>query len=104
MKLTTETHEHHGSGYKVYFLVWSALVVLTVVTVYVSYIDFGIFNIVLAMVIASIKASIVALYFMHLKFEDSLTWVFALYPLSLLFLLIAMTMIDTFTRQNVLPY
>jgi len=56
------------------------------------------------MVIASIKASIVALYFMHLKFEDSLTWVFALYPLSLLFLLIAMTMIDTFTRQNVLPY
>jgi len=104
MKLTTETHEHHGSGYKVYFLVWAALVVLTVVTVYVSYIDFGIFNIVLAMVIASIKASIVALYFMHLKFEDSLTWVFALYPLSLLFLLIAMTMIDTFTRQNVLPY
>ncbi len=104
MKLTTETHELHGSGYKVYFLVWSALVVLTVVTVYVSYIDFGIFNIVLAMVIASIKATIVALYFMHLKFEDSLTWVFALYPLCLLFLLIAMTMIDTFTRQNVLPY
>lgn len=104
MKLSTETHEHHESGYKVYFLVWSALVVLTVTTVYVSYINFGIFNIVIAMVIASIKASIVALYFMHLKFEDSITWVFALYPLSLLFLLIAMNIIDTFTRQNVLPY
>lgn len=104
MKLSTETHEHYGSGYKVYFLVCAALVVLTAVTVYVSYIEFGIFNIVIAMVVASIKASIVALYFMHLKFEDSITWVFALYPLSLLFLLIAMTMIDTFTRQNVLPY
>jgi hypothetical protein len=35
---------------------------------------------------------------MHLKFEDSITWVFALFPLSLLGLLIAMTITDTFTR------
>ena len=72
--------------------------VFTAITVYVSYINFGVMNIVIALVIASIKATIVALYFMHLKFEDSITWVFALFPLSLLALLIAMTITDTFTR------
>jgi caa(3)-type oxidase subunit IV len=50
------------------------------------------------MAIASIKATIVALFFMHLKFEDSITWVFALYPLFLLSLLIGLTSIDVFNR------
>jgi hypothetical protein len=35
---------------------------------------------------------------MHLKFEDTFTWLFAIFPLLLLFLLIGLTMIDTFTR------
>ena len=80
---------------------WLALMVMTALTVYVSYINFGTLNIVIALVVASIKASIVALFFMHLKFEDSITWVFALFPLSLLALLIAMTMTDMFTRTVV---
>jgi len=75
--------------------------VMTAITVYVSYINFGMLNIVIALVIASIKASIVALYFMHLKLEDSITWVFALFPLLLLALLIGMTITDTFTRTIV---
>jgi cytochrome c oxidase subunit 4 len=75
--------------------------VMTAITVYVSYINFGMLNIVIALVIASIKATIVALYFMHLKFEDSITWVFALFPLTLLALLIGMTITDTFTRTIV---
>ena len=73
--------------------------VLTVVTVLVSYVDVGMFNIVVAMGVASIKAAVVALFFMHLKFEDSLTWAFAIFPLTLLALLIGMTMLDTFTRN-----
>jgi len=102
--MTTHTHteEHHITSNKTYIIVWLVLMVLTAVTVYVSYINFGILNIVIALVVASIKASVVALYFMHLKFEDSITWVFALFPLSLLALLIAMTITDTFTRV-VLP-
>ena len=71
---------------------------LTFVTVYVSYLDFGTLNIVIAMGVASVKAAIVALFFMHLKFEDGITWGFALFPLSLLALLIGMTILDTFTR------
>jgi cytochrome c oxidase subunit 4 len=98
MATNAHAEEHHITTNKTYIVVWIALMVLTATTVYVSYINFGMLNIVIALTIASIKATIVALYFMHLKFEDSITWVFALFPLSLLALLIAMTITDTFTR------
>ncbi len=95
-------HSHsegnHVTGYKTYFIVWVLLMILTATTVYVSYLDFGTFNIVIAMIVASIKATAVALFFMHLKFEDKITWLFAIFPLGLLFLLIGMTILDTFTR------
>lgn len=98
MSHNTETHEHHHPGPKTFLIVWIALVILTVLTVYVAQFHFGSLNIVVAMGIASAKATIVALYFMHLKWEDKLTWVYALYPIFLLFLLIATTIIETFTR------
>ena len=94
----THSEEKHLTSYKTYFIVWIVLMILTITTVYVSYLDFGTLNIVVAMVIASLKAGAVALFFMHLKFEDSITWLFALFPLGLLFLLIGMTILDTFTR------
>ncbi len=90
--------ERHVTSYKAYAVVWIVLMALTFITVYVSYIDFGMFNIVIAMGVASVKASIVALFFMHLKFEDGVTWGFAIFPLILLFLLIGMLILDTFTR------
>lgn len=94
----THSEEKHITSYKTYIIVWLALMVLTFVTVYVSYLDFGQLNIVVAMVVASFKAGAVALFFMHLKFEDPITWLYALFPIGLLFLLIGMTMVDTFTR------
>ncbi len=94
----SHSEERHITSYTTYFIVWVILMILTAVTVYVSYLDFGTFNIVIAMVVASVKAGVVALFFMHLKFEDSITWLFALFPLGLLFLLIGMTAVDTFTR------
>jgi len=94
----SHSEEHHATSYTPYFVVWVILMILTAVTVYVSYLDFGTFNIVIAMVVASIKATAVALFFMHLKFEDKITWLFAIFPLGLLFLLIGMTILDTFTR------
>jgi len=100
--MSTQTHdfnEHHEIGPKILIKVWVTLTILTLLTVYVSTVDLGgTLNIIAAMVIASIKASVVAYYFMHLKFEDKLTWIYALYPLFLLFLLIATTIMDTFTR------
>ncbi len=98
--MSTHSHseENHVTPFKTYLIVWGLLMVLTFITVYVSRLDFGNLNMVIAMVVASVKATAVALFFMHLKYEDSITWIFALFPLFLLFLLIGMTILDMFTR------
>ena len=90
--------EEHHIGYLGYVVVWLALMILTAVTVWVSYIHFGVLNIVVALSVASLKAALVALFFMHLRYEDKVTWIFALYPLGLLALLIGLTISDIFYR------
>ncbi len=88
----SENHDEHITPYKTYVIIWLILMALTVITVYVAReIELGSINLFVAMIIASVKATVVALFFMHLKFEDSITWVFALYPLFLLSLLIGLT-------------
>lgn len=88
----------HAAGFGIYLAVFAALLVLTVVTVGVSYIDLGILNVAVALIVASVKASLVALYFMHLKYEDRLVWTFALVPLFFLFLVIVGTLLDNLLR------
>lgn len=89
--------DNHGS-YKSLINIWLLLMFLTVITVGAAQFDLGAWNVPIALIIASFKAGVVALHFMHLKHEDSMTWVFATYPLFLLFLLIAFTATDMFTR------
>ncbi|HEX3034052.1 MAG TPA: cytochrome C oxidase subunit IV family protein [Thermodesulfobacteriota bacterium] len=103
--METRVHEHdeHHVGYKTYIIIFIALIILTAITVYVSYFNFGVFNIVIALVIASLKASLVALWFMHLKFEDKVTWVFVLFPLALLALMIGLVAADVFYRGSPVP-
>ncbi len=91
--------EEHSHGTLQYFVVWGALMALTALTLWTASIDLGgQLNIIIAMLIASVKAGIVALYFMHLKFEDKLTWVYAIYPIFLLLLLIGTTLMENFSR------
>ena len=89
--------DNHGS-YKQLINIWIFLMFLTFITVYVAQFDFGALNVPIALLVASIKAGVVALHFMNLKHEDGLTWVFASYPIFLLFLLIAFTATDMFSR------
>ena len=90
---------HSGSsGTRTYVAVWGALIVLTGVTVLVSYVHLGMMNVVVALIIASVKASLVALYFMHLRYERRLVWGFALTPIFFLVLIIAGTLSDTLFR------
>lgn len=93
-----EKPRSEASAYGVYVAVWACLIVLTGATVLASYVDLGILNIVVALFIASIKASLVALYFMHLKHESPLVWGFALAPIVFLVLIIAGTLSDTLFR------
>jgi len=78
--------------------VFAALLLLTVVTVLVSYVDLGRGNVVVALLIASAKASLVALFFMHLKGESRLVWGFALFPIVFLLLILLGTLTDTMLR------
>lgn len=59
-------HGKHAHGRARYFLVWGALLVLTVLTVLLGQVDLGPGNLPVALVIASVKAGLVALFFMHL--------------------------------------
>ena len=87
-----------SSGVMAYVAIWAALVLFTGLTVLVSYVNLGMMNVVAALVIASVKASLVALFFMHLKSENRLVWGFALAPIFFLLLIIGGTLMDTLYR------
>jgi cytochrome c oxidase subunit 4 len=65
-----QVHAHISSA-RFYWGIFGALVVLTLLTVKVSYYDFGSANIIIALLVATMKASLVAMFFMHLR-HDSL--------------------------------
>jgi cytochrome c oxidase subunit 4 len=90
--------EEHASGTRTYIVVWGALIVLTAATVAVSYVHLGMMNVFVALLIASAKASLVALFFMHLRYENRLVWGFALAPLFFLVLIVVGTLSDTLFR------
>jgi cytochrome c oxidase subunit 4 len=90
----------HTQPIGIYFNVFFSLLILTVITVAVSYIDFGVFDLVVAMGIASVKATLVAMYFMHLKYENPFTLIYALIPILLLFFLIGGVFLDSPMRTD----
>jgi cytochrome c oxidase subunit 4 len=59
-------HASHGHGVARYFIVWALLLVFTVTTVLTGRMDLGAMNLPLALTIASIKATLVVLFFMHM--------------------------------------
>jgi cytochrome c oxidase subunit 4 len=83
----TEAMPHHPVPY---YLIFGVLVVLTIVTVAVAFIEIRseIAKVLLALAIASIKASAVAFFFMHLKFEGKLIYLILIVPLLLCVLLV----------------
>ena len=61
--------DHHILSYAKLAAVLGALLVLTLVTIGVSYIDMGFFNVPVALAVATTKVTLVLLFFMHLKYE-----------------------------------
>jgi len=83
----THSAEDIKKHVRVYLIVFSALAVLTVVTVAVSYLDLSIYlALVLALLIASVKAGLVGAYFMHLISERKV--IFSMLAISLGLLLV----------------
>jgi cytochrome c oxidase subunit 4 len=95
-------HANHVTGPKTYAAVLGALLVLTIVTVQASYLDFGSMNTVVALLIATAKASLVALFFMHLR-HDKFNAIIFVGGLLFLAIFIIWTMFDLATRETILP-
>lgn len=82
-----------------YFAVWFALLVGTFLTYEVAKIDLGNFNAAVALIIATTKALLVALFFMHLKgAHEKLLKIVVISTVFFLFLLLALSMADYSTR------
>lgn len=93
----------HVSSLKIYYGIFLTLMVLTAVTVAVAYVDLGTFNKVVALSIASFKATLVVLYFMHVKYASRLTKLVVVSGFFFLAILLGMTMIDYGSRSWVNP-
>ena len=93
-------HEHHVTPLSTYLIVFCSLLVLTGITVFSAQFDFGWFNIVLALMIASFKSSLVLLFFMHLYYDNKINLVFILASVVFLGIFIGITMVDTNFRST----
>ena len=87
---------------KYYVFTFVSLLVLTVVTVYTAeYINLGAFNIVLAMFIALVKAILVLLFFMGLRWDSGINIAFLSFGILFFFLFLSFTFLDVATRSSI---
>jgi cytochrome c oxidase subunit IV len=93
----------HVSSVKMYVGIFLTLMVLTAVTVAVAYVNLGQFNKVVALAIASFKATLVVLYFMHVKYASRLTKLIVVSGVFFLGILLLLTMVDYGSRTWVNP-
>jgi cytochrome c oxidase subunit IV len=90
----------HIISSKLYWTIWFILIVLTGVTAWVATVDLGPLNTVVALLIASGKALLVVLFFMHVKHtSEKLTRVVIISALFWLFLLLGLSLTDYFIRH-----
>ena len=91
----------HLMPMRVYLGIYAALLVLTATTVGVSLANLGPASIYVAMAVAIVKASLVAAYFMHLKFDNRINLLVFVAALLFLALFFALTLTDLRTRDAV---
>jgi cytochrome c oxidase subunit 4 len=90
--------QEHGDSLKVYTIVFVALLILTVATTAVATVDLGAMNIVVALLIATVKMLLVALFFMHLRHTTILTKVVVGGGMLWLAILLVLSLSDFVTR------
>ncbi len=89
---------HHIVPYKVYVYIWAALVILTGITVGASYANLSHVAILTAILIATVKGSLVLMYFMHIRFERPIFTVMILATLITYGIFVGLTFTDYFYR------
>ncbi|HEY7499966.1 MAG TPA: cytochrome C oxidase subunit IV family protein [Vicinamibacterales bacterium] len=88
----------HIASPKLYYAVFFALIVGTVLTYLAALVDFGFFNNVVMLAIAFAKASLVILFFMGVRWNSRLTWIVAASGFFFLLIMFAITMSDYMSR------
>lgn len=96
--LTANHEEHHILSFRALALVLVCLLVLTVITVAVSYVHFGFLNVPIALGIACTKVTFVLLFFMHLKYEDRVIVISFVSTVTFLMIMIGFTFWDVAFR------
>ena len=88
----------HVAPKSMYYAVFAALIVGTILTVLVARYDLGPFNNIVMLTVACAKALLVILFFMHVRWSSRLTWVVAGAGFFWLLILFTITMSDYLTR------
>jgi cytochrome c oxidase subunit IV len=83
---------------RVYYTIFAILLFCTYLTVQIAFLDLGVLNTVAALAIATFKATLVILFFMHVKYSTRLTWAVVLGGIFWLGILLTLTMSDYLTR------
>src|SRR3954468_13333924 len=95
---THEHSHHHVVPISTYLTVFSALMVLLIITVVAAFIPLGAMNLTVAMTIAVLKAVLIVLFFMHVKYGTRLIWVFSASAFGWLLIMFFFLMSDYLTR------
>ena len=93
-----DNKETHISSYNLYIKVLVALLMLTTISVLITEISFGPFSVAVALLVASIKVTIVLLFFMHLKSESRFLKLMVAGVFVVFALVIIITFIDYLLR------
>jgi len=88
----------HVVPLRLYYAVFATLLVMTAATVAISFIDLGPLNTVAALGIAAFKATLVILYFMHVRWSGRLVWLVVAGGVFWLGILMVLTLADVATR------
>ena len=88
----------HVVSVTLYVAIFAALMVLTAITVAVAFVDLGALNATVALGVAVVKATLVILFFMHVKYSSRLTWLVVASGFFFLLIMIAFTLSDVVSR------
>jgi cytochrome c oxidase subunit 4 len=88
----------HITSIRTYLIIFFALLVLTALTVWVAFIDFGVWSDFIALGIALFKASLVVLFFMHVRYSRPMTKITVVSSLFWLLILFSFTLSDYLMR------
>src|SRR3954465_3607621 len=98
------THGEHADGHhhvvppSTLLIIFAILMVFMILTIFVAFMPLGVFNLPIALGIAAIKATLVILFFMEVKYASKLLWVFAGSSFVFLLIMLSLTMNDYLTR------